>query len=79
MRLWTDADTVWVVVADQGRGFDPQTIDRRSSSGLTGMQERAALLDGWLTIESAVGSGTRLTATLSLHSGAGSHELEHGT
>ena len=66
VRLWTDADTLWVVVADQGRGFDPQTVGTRASSGLAGMQERAALLGGSLTIESAAGAGTRLTATLPL-------------
>jgi len=78
VRLWTDAETLWVVIADQGHGFDPQTIDPRRSSGLTGMQERAALLGGQLTIESAVGAGTRLTATLPLHSGAGSRAKEQG-
>jgi signal transduction histidine kinase/ABC-type amino acid transport substrate-binding protein len=76
VRLWMDVDTLWVVVADQGRGFDRQMVDLRSSSGLTGMQERAALLGGSLTIEATSGSGTRLTATLPLHSGAGSREQE---
>ena len=41
-----------------------QVVDPRSSSRLTGMQERAALLGGSLTIEATSGSGTRLTATL---------------
>jgi signal transduction histidine kinase len=76
VRVWTDDDTLWVVVADPGRGFDPQTIDARSSSGLAGMRERAALLGGQLTIESVVGVGTHLTATLPLHSGAGTREQE---
>jgi signal transduction histidine kinase len=78
VRLWTDADTLWLVVADQGRGFDPQRIDRHASSGLAGMQERAALLGGSLTIEAGSGGGTRLTAILPLHSGAGSREQEQG-
>jgi signal transduction histidine kinase len=69
VRLWTDADTLWVIVADQGRGFDPQAVDTRRSSGLAGMQERAALLGGSMTIEAARGSGTRVTATLPLTSG----------
>jgi PAS domain S-box-containing protein len=76
VRLWTDTDTLWMVVADQGRGFDPQTVDPRASSGLAGMHERVALLGGSLTIESTVGAGTRLTATLPLHSGAGSDAQE---
>jgi len=76
VRLWTDDDTLTVVIVDQGRGFDPQRIDTRASSGLTGMQERAALLGGSLTIEAFPGAGTRLTATLPLHRGAGSREQE---
>jgi len=78
VRLWTDDATLWVVVADQGRGFDSQKIDSRASSGLTGMLERAALLGSSLTIEAASGGGTRLTATLPLHSGAGPREQEQG-
>jgi signal transduction histidine kinase len=78
VRLWTDADTLFVVTSDQGRGFNPRTVRPRASSGLAGMAERAVLLDGRLTIESAVGTGTRLTASLPLHSGAGSRELEQG-
>jgi signal transduction histidine kinase len=69
VRLWTDADTLWVVIADQGRGFDPQAVDPRRSSGLSGMQERAGLLGGRLTIEVESERGTRLTATLPLTSG----------
>jgi signal transduction histidine kinase len=72
VRLWMDADTLWLVIADQGRGFDPQTIDLHTSSRLAGMHERAALLGGQLTIESAAGTGTRLATALPLHSGAGS-------
>jgi PAS domain S-box-containing protein len=78
LRLWTDEDTLWVVVADQGRGFDPQTVGTRASSGLAGMQERTALLGGSLTIEAVTGGGTRLTAALPLHSGARPREQEHG-
>jgi signal transduction histidine kinase len=78
VRLWTDEDTLWIVVADQGRGFDPETIDRGTSSGIAGMQERAVLLGGTVMIEAVPGGGTRLTATLPLHSGAPSREQEQG-
>lgn len=76
VRLWTDADTLWLVIADQGRGFDPQASDPHASSGLAGMHERVALLGGRLTIESAVGIGTRLAIALPLHSGAESRAQE---
>jgi signal transduction histidine kinase len=49
-----------VVVADDGRGFDlPAAAD--SGIGLPGMYERAELLGGRLSIESAAGRGTRVT------------------
>ncbi len=69
VRLWTDDDALWVVIADQGRGFDPQAARAHVSSGLAGMHERAALLGGELTIESTRAAGTRVTAALPLHSG----------
>lgn len=51
-----------IVIEDNGRGFDLTALDtdraRPSGLGLTGMQERAALLHGTLEIESAPGSGT---------------------
>jgi signal transduction histidine kinase len=77
VRLWIDADTFWVVVADQGRGFVPQTVDTRTSSGLAGMVERAALLGGNLTIESAPGTGTHVTTSLPLHSDGEPRGQEH--
>ncbi len=76
VRLWTDADTLFVVIVDQGRGFDPQAMRARASTGLAGMHERAALLGGSLTIEAVSGEGTRLTAALPLRSGD-SYEQEH--
>ncbi len=58
---------LYVRVEDRGLGFDlPAVLDSGSAGGLTGMQERAALLGGRLTIDSIPGSGTRLTAVLPL-------------
>jgi len=74
VRLWVDEDTLWVVITDQGRGFDRQRIDTRVSSGLAGMQERVALLGGELTIESVEGRGTQLTAALPLNGDGGMHQ-----
>jgi len=49
-----------VTITDDGRGFDPvAALDARHRSlGLFGMRERAALVNGKLTIESAPGRGT---------------------
>lgn len=66
VRAWADDATLSVQVEDAGRGFDPDAVSPGTSSGLAGMRERAALLGGSLTIESAPSGGTRLTAELPL-------------
>jgi len=63
VRLWADQDALGVQVEDQGSGFDPEAaLAAGTSSGLSGMHERAVLLGGQLTIESVPEGGTRLTA-----------------
>ncbi|MCL5265934.1 MAG: HAMP domain-containing protein [Chloroflexi bacterium] len=56
------ASTVVAIVEDDGRGFDVKALlESRSTEGklgLFGMQERAALIGGRLTIESEPGAGT---------------------
>jgi signal transduction histidine kinase len=53
------AGKVILFIEDDGIGFDPETIDP-SRMGLEGMRERAALIDGWLSIESSPGIGTSI-------------------
>jgi signal transduction histidine kinase len=48
-------------VADDGRGFDPDTV---SDGGLLGLRDRIRALGGTVTVASAPGSGTRITASL---------------
>ena len=56
-----------VQIEDQGVGFDPeQALAKRSSSGVTGMRERAVMLGGDFTLESKPGGGTRLTVEMPL-------------
>jgi PAS domain S-box-containing protein len=60
--------TTKVTVSDDGRGFKiPERIGDLAKSdrlGLVGMQERAQLLGGNLTIDSEPGKGTRLTVEM---------------
>jgi len=54
-----------VQVEDRGCGFEPDTALRSPRShGLVGMRERVQLFQGRLTIDSAPGHGTRVTAEL---------------
>lgn len=55
---------VRLVVADDGRGFDPATASEADHFGLYGMQERARSIGGELTIESAPGHGTTVRLAL---------------
>ena len=57
-------DGVEVIVADDGRGFDTDAVER--SFGLVGMEERATLSGGSLQIESTPGRGTQVRAELRL-------------
>lgn len=54
-------DTLCIVVADGGVGFDPSALDQRESTGwgLFSIRERLALLGGRLEIDSAPGRGAR--------------------
>jgi PAS domain S-box-containing protein len=65
VRLWSDGDILGVQVEDYGIGFDMQAVtDTANSSGLKGMRERVDLLSGQFTVETLLGSGTKLTAEL---------------
>jgi signal transduction histidine kinase len=54
--------TAVVVAEDDGRGFDPEAQEFAKGTGrrlgLLGMEERAALVGGRLTVESRPGAGT---------------------
>ena len=60
-----DGPVVRIRVADDGRGFDaPSQLLDGSGLGLIGMQERARLVGGELSIESVPGEGTQVVLTL---------------
>lgn len=51
---------VRAIIEDDGRGFDWEQATQNGRLGLYGMQERAALLNGTLTVESEEGRGTSI-------------------
>ncbi|MCW7541096.1 PAS domain-containing sensor histidine kinase [Aquabacterium sp. A7-Y] len=64
VRLHEDAEALMVDVEDDGIGFLRPRGPQRPTLGLLGMEERARLLGGGLSIDSRPGSGTRIEATL---------------
>ncbi len=57
-----------ISVRDDGKGFDPQTVQTEGHLGLEGMRERVELLGGTFYIWSAVGQGTVVRADIPLTS-----------
>jgi len=70
VRLSTKKKTFIAEVEDDGCGFDVEAVqtsyDERGSLGMINMHERAELVNGKLTIASAIGKGTRVTLTVRL-------------
>ncbi len=65
VRLWANAGRAGVQVEEAGAGFDVAAVqERRASSGVFGMRERAELLGGEFTLESSPGHGTCVTVEL---------------
>jgi signal transduction histidine kinase len=61
----TQTDRLQIVIQDWGVGFSPADVPR-GCYGLEGIRERARLLGGTATIESATGKGTRIEVDLPL-------------
>jgi signal transduction histidine kinase len=69
LSLAEDADKLYVVIADNGRGFDPAEVAARSGdrggAGLANLRARAEALGGTLTIaRDAGGQWTEVKVTL---------------
>jgi signal transduction histidine kinase len=64
------AEAATLEVRDDGAGFDADAVGARYG-GLATMRERLALVDGWLEIETAIGKGTTVIATVPLGAAPG--------
>jgi signal transduction histidine kinase len=72
IQLEATAGELRIEIEDDGRGFDPAGPgpQDRPHYGLLGIRERAELLGGSATIESAAGQGTRVVVRVPLPEGA---------
>jgi len=70
VRLGFEDDLFVATVKDDGQGFEVANVldsyDERGSLGLINMRERAELVEGTWTIESAIGQGTKVTLIVPL-------------
>jgi PAS domain S-box-containing protein len=60
VQIGAEGETLVAEVTDDGVGG----ADAASGSGLSGLADRVAALDGTLTVDSPAGSGTRVTASI---------------
>lgn len=71
VTLYEDAEAVYTTIQDDGQGFDIENLQKTAGQdrglGLVGMHERAHLLDGTLTIDSAPGHGTTVQFRIPLY------------
>ena len=71
IHLYFDEKNVRISVFDNGIGFDRDQVQQKRSSrpslGLAGMEERAALLGGTVTVQSRPGYGTEVEVTIPYH------------
>lgn len=64
VELRGDGDLLDLSVADNGRGFNSQSVSPAAGLGLVSIRERLRPLGGRLSIQSTPGNGTRLQVTL---------------
>ena len=62
----TDREGIVGIVEDDGRGFERKPRERSEAGGLAYMAERASLMGGSCSIESAPGEGTRVQTSFPL-------------
>jgi len=60
IQIGWNKECLSLIVSDNGKGFDPLSIQYGSHYGLKFMKERTELLNGSLNVHSEVGSGTKL-------------------
>jgi len=72
VRLYLEGSKVVAEIVDRGHGFLPsRAMERGGGLGLVGMRERATMVGGMLTIDSAPGEGTMVRVTVPAQSPEG--------
>ncbi len=61
-----NSNKLQVIIADNGKGFEPQKAQEKFSLGLITMKQRAETLNGELILESQEGKGTKILLNLPL-------------
>ncbi len=68
-KLFINNGNLVLKIADNGRGFDTETIGSKRTLGLIGMKERTLLMNGTYHIKSSSNTGTDITVTIPMPAG----------
>lgn len=66
-RYKKDDRMISLTIEDNGRGFDPANLHNKKSLGILSMRERAGNIGADFQVSSAIGRGTRIAITITLH------------
>jgi signal transduction histidine kinase len=64
VKIWPEEEGIRVRVEDDGKGFDPQAVDTHTHFGIQLMGERVRAAGGRLLVDSRLGVGTIVTASI---------------
>jgi PAS domain S-box-containing protein len=68
MNLFRSNSDLLITIRDDGRGIDPEDMEKAESLGLVGMRERVWAMDGEISIGSDEPPGTRIDIVMPVHS-----------
>lgn len=61
LRIDFSDNNIKVIIEDNGKGFDEETLQNAEKVGVQVIKERVELLGGYLTVDSILGQGTSVT------------------
>lgn len=64
VRLWMQEGLIRLIVEDDGVGFNPRSVNKHEHFGLQLIEERVEAARGSVVVDSMLGGGTRVVATL---------------
>ncbi len=67
ITLKSTGRAIALLIADDGKGFDPENTDSYNGNGLPNMRVRAEAIGAVFTVESSPGNGTRALITMPPH------------
>lgn len=66
ISLTQDDDSINIIIEDNGKGFNPKSLDKKEGMGLTNIEKKTEQLNGTFNIDSFEGKGTTIIIDIPL-------------